>query len=75
MSDSLEYYKAMYDSLRAVSQDTIIIPMPYPVEVEVPAQLSWWQKTRMRMGEIALVIMLAAVAYIAYRIYRKFSKL
>lgn len=34
------------------------IPQPYPVEVEVPAQLSWWQKVRMHIGEIALVALL-----------------
>lgn len=44
------------DTLIQIQRDTI--PQPYPYEVEVPAQLSWWQKTRMRMGEIALVVLL-----------------
>lgn len=48
--------KQVRDTLIQIQRDTI--PQPYPYEVEVPAQLSWWQKTRMRMGEIALVALL-----------------
>lgn len=48
--------KQVRDTLIQIQMDTI--PQPYPYEVEVPAQLSWWQKTRMRMGEIALVALL-----------------
>ena len=49
-----ELLKAKKDTIEKM--DTI--PMPYPVEVEVPAQLSWWQKTRMHIGEISLVALL-----------------
>ena len=48
--------KQVRDTLIQIQRDTI--PQPYPYEVEVPAQISWWQKTRMRMGEIALVALL-----------------
>lgn len=48
------------DTLIHIQMDTI--PQPYPIDVEVPAQLSWWQKTRMRMGEIALVALLVLLA-------------
>lgn len=48
--------KQVRDTLIQIQRDTI--PQPYPYEVEVPAQLSWWQKTRMHMGEIALVALL-----------------
>ena len=48
--------KQVRDTLIQIQRDTI--PQPYPMEVEVPAQLSWWQKTRMHMGEIALVALL-----------------
>ena len=48
--------KQVRDTLIQIQRDTI--PQPYPMEVKVPAQLSWWQKTRMRMGEIALVALL-----------------
>ena len=30
------------------------IPAPYPVEVEVPAQLTWWQQTRLHLANILL---------------------
>lgn len=43
--------------------------------VEVEKKLTSWQESLMGMGKVFLVLMLAAVAYIAYRIYRKFSKL
>lgn len=48
--------KQVRDTLIQIQRDTI--PLPYPYEVEVPAQLSWWQKTRMHIGEIALVALL-----------------
>lgn len=43
--------------------------------VEVEKKLTSWQESLMGMGRIFLVLMLAAVAYVAYRIFRKFSKL
>lgn len=48
--------KQVRDTLIQIERDTI--PQPYPYEVEVPAQLSWWQKTRMHIGEISLVALL-----------------
>lgn len=48
--------KQVRDTLIQIERDTI--PQPYPYEVEVPAQLSWWQKTRMHIGEISLVVLL-----------------
>ena len=38
------------------------IPAPYPVEVikEVPAELSWWQRLKMKVGGAAIVICLLA---------------
>lgn len=48
--------KQVRDTLIQIQRDTI--PQPYPYEVEVPAQLSWWQKTRMHIGEISLVALL-----------------
>lgn len=48
--------KQVRDTLIQIERDTI--PQPYPYEVEVPAQLSWWQKTRMRIGEITIIALL-----------------
>ncbi len=38
------------------------IPVPYPVEVikEVPAELSWWQRLKMKVGGAAIIICLLA---------------
>lgn len=49
-----ELLKAKKDTIE--KKDTI--PIPYQVEVEVPAQLSWWQKTRMHIGEITIIALL-----------------
>ena len=48
------------------------IPKPYPVEVikEVPAELSWWQKARLWLGNICLLAILAACGYGAWRLWR-----
>lgn len=51
--------KQVRDTLIQIERDTI--PQPYPYEVEVPAQLSWWQQTRMHIGEISLVALLVLI--------------
>ena len=51
--------KQVRDTLIQIEMDTI--PQPYPYEVEVPAQLSWWQKTRMHIGEVSLVALLVLI--------------
>ena len=33
------------------------VPVPYPVEVEVPARLTWWQRIRIYAGGIALSLL------------------
>ena len=48
MSDSLEYYRAMYDSLRAISQDTIRIPIP------IERELSIAEKRYISLGKVSL---------------------
>lgn len=58
--------KQVRDTLIQIERDTI--PQPYPYEVEVPAQLSWWQKTRLHLANIAL---LALAVFIAWKIYRR----
>lgn len=58
------------ERLEAMSQtrDSVhdSIPVPYPVEkiVEVPAELSWWQQTRLHLANILLwVIAIAGVVW------------
>lgn len=62
-----------HDTTYIATHDTI--PDPFPVETikEVPAELSWWQKLRLWIGNIGLVAMLGAVGYFGWRIYRVYK--
>lgn len=48
--------------VESIKHDTIYqsktdsIDVPYPIEVKVEKPLSWWQKTRLRLGELLLGI-------------------
>lgn len=42
--------KVCIDTMQHIVRDTI--PKPYPVEVEVPAQLTWWQQTKIHIGGV-----------------------
>ena len=42
----------VHDTLYQSKTDTI--PQPYPVEKEVPAELTWWQQTRLHIANILL---------------------
>lgn len=54
-----------------VNHDTVYqsridsIPKPYPVEVKVSAELTWWQRTRLYLANILLgVIAIAGIVWI-----------
>ena len=57
---TIERWRTKY--IERISHDTLyqskVDSIPYPVEVvkEVPRALTWWQKTRMRCGEILIAI-------------------
>ena len=54
-------------------RDTVHDSIPYPVEVtkEVPAQLTWWQQTRIHIGGIVFwLLLLLAVIWIGKRHFR-----
>ena len=53
------------DTLIQIERDTI--PQPYPFEVEVPAQLSWWQQTRIRVGDIAMIAVALLIGWWIFR--------
>ena len=55
MSDSLDYYRAMYDSLLSVRQKTEYVP--YPVERE----LSTWEKRYISLGKVSLGLYIGLV--------------
>lgn len=59
--------KATHDTLYQATHDTI--PQPYPVEKLVERELSWWQQTRMHLGEALLA--LAGIAVVLFVIKRK----
>ena len=61
--------KQVHDTTYIASHDTI--PSPYPVEVKVPRQLTWWQKALQRTGGIALGLLLLWLALQAWRIYKR----
>ena len=61
-----------------LSHDTIYrarvdsIPAPYPVEVEVPADLTWWQRVRLHTGDLALAV-LGILTLLAIARWRKWQ--
>lgn len=61
--------KIVYDTIYQHRIDTI--PKPYPVEVKVPRELSRWQRLRLHLGNIMVVIIGAAILYAAAKLYMK----
>lgn len=59
------------DTIYIATHDTI--PHPYPVEVikEVEKELTWWQKTKMWVGGIAMLLLLAWLVWQAALIYMR----
>jgi hypothetical protein len=60
-----------HDTIYIATHDTIA--QPYPVEVikEVERDLSWWQKTKMWVGGIAMLLLLAWLVWQAALIYMR----
>ena len=48
----LEHMTAQRDTVR----DSV--PVPFPVEVKVPAELTWWQEARLHLANIMLYLLL-----------------
>ena len=61
--------KKVTDTTYISIRDTI--PCPYPVEVKVPAELNWWQRLRLWLGNILLAVLVIAAGYGAFRLYAK----
>ena len=65
--------------IERLSHDTIYqsktdsVPLPYPVEkkVEVPADMTWWQLTRMHVGGVVLALLVIWLAVKAVNLWRK----
>lgn len=62
-------WQLVRDSFYIAKTDSV--PVPYPVEVKVPRELNWWQKTLQRTGGIALILLLLWLGWKAWKIYTK----
>lgn len=49
------------------------VPLPYPVEkkVEVPAEMTWWQQTRMHVGGVVLMLLIMWLAVRLVNLWRE----
>ena len=61
--------RQVHDTTYIATHDTS--PQPYPVEVKVPRELSWWQKALQRTGGIALGLLFIWLGWQAWKIYKR----
>lgn len=48
------------------------IPVPYPVEKQVPAELTWWQQARLHLANILLCLLaVVAIIYVGRKFLRQ----
>lgn len=50
--------RAVHDTVRETIRDSIPVPVPVPEYVE--RELTWWQRTRMVIGDLSLIAILVA---------------
>ena len=62
--------KQVHDTMYVATHDTI--PDPFPVETikVVPAELNWWQKLRMWIGNIGLLAILGFAGWFGVRLWK-----
>ena len=62
-----------HDTTYIATHDTI--PDPFPVETikEVPAELSWWQRLRIWIGNIGLIAILGVIGYYGVKLWRVYK--
>ena len=60
--------KQVHDTTYVATHDTI--PQPYEVVKEVPAELSWWQRVRLWLGNAVLLAVIVFVGHWILKIYR-----
>ena len=65
--------KQVHDTTYVATHDTI--PDPFPVETikEVPAELSWWQRLRLWIGNIGLLAILGVIGYYGVKLRRVYK--
>lgn len=57
--------RTVHDTVTRATHDTI--PQPYEVVREVPASLTWWQRARLVVGDIALTLAAAGTVFVVVR--------
>ena len=60
--------REVHDTLYQAKTDSI--PVPYEVVKEVHAELTWWQRVRLWLGNAVLLALLAVAVYYGYRFYK-----
>ena len=63
--DSVAYYRSIVDSLRRIKNDSVYI------EKVVEKELSLWDRTKIKFGGLAFVIVAATIIYLTWYIKRK----
>lgn len=63
--DSTAYYRSVIDSLRRIKQDSTYITKV------VEKQLSLWDRTKIKFGGLAFIIVAASIIYLTWYIKRK----
>jgi hypothetical protein len=60
--------KQVHDTTYVATHDTI--PQPYEVVKEVQAELSWWQRVRLWLGNAVLLVVIVFVGHWILKIYK-----
>ena len=63
--------RMVHDTIYQSRTDSVGVP--YPVEVKVEKPLSWWQKTRLHLGELLLAICGVLVIFGSVKLWMKFK--
>lgn len=63
--------KQLHDTAYVATHDTV--PKPYPVIKEVPAELNWWQKIRLILGDFVLLAVFCLAVYWGIRLYKAYK--
>lgn len=63
--DSVAYYRSVIDSLRRIKNDSVYI------EKVIEKQLSLWDRTKIRFGGLAFIIVAATIIYLTWYTKRK----
>ena len=61
--------RTVHDTTYVSKTDSV--PVPYPVEVEVPRELNWSQRLRMHAGGVAISLLAIWLGIQVWKIYKK----